>query len=263
MVRLIMTLLVVFLVVPCTVNAQSPLTDFMPQNFFDFSADCKTFGGIEITLAPYAWLAGMEGTLGVNGRTAQIDISPSEALSMLDIAFFNFAQIRKGNALLLSDFMYSSLSDSQQVGRRSSVDSSSEMIAGDLMLGYRVARYPITIDLFAGARYMSTSNFLRINTILGSFEGSADRDWTDPVIGSRFMFNITEDIGFQFRFDVGGFNVSSENVWNLVTGFNFRYNDSMRFILGYRHMSYRYFDNTGFTFDVGLGGFGSALVFTF
>jgi hypothetical protein len=47
-------------------------------------------------------------------------------------------------------------------------------------------------------------------------------------------------------------------------GFNYRFNDNMRAVLAYRHLSYRYFDNdAGFTYDAGMGGLGIAFVFQF
>src|SRR5204863_539958 len=69
----------------------------------------------QFTIAAPGWMAGMSGTIGINGRDADIDVGLGQVLPHLDMVFAMRAQAQKGPFGIFAEFIYIGLSDGAQI----------------------------------------------------------------------------------------------------------------------------------------------------
>lgn len=111
----------------------------------------------EVTVRPYGWLAGLEGTTGIRGYTAETDLDFATILENLDMTAALQLEVRHDRWLLLLDGMY--LKMSAEGGTPgpllSGVNLEMEQILAEASVGYRLWESPRGyFDVFAGVRYM-------------------------------------------------------------------------------------------------------------
>jgi hypothetical protein len=61
--------------------------------------------------APYIYATGLSGTIGVRGRTAEIDMSFGDVLKHTDVGFMGALDARKGRFVLANDITWIKLSE--------------------------------------------------------------------------------------------------------------------------------------------------------
>jgi hypothetical protein len=261
--RFLVLIIVVSLWVPTYVCAQSPFSNVLPLWPSDESLSEK-LGGVDVQLAAYLWTMGLEGTVGVRGVTTSIDVGFDELLKMLNMGVFAFAEIRKDEFALLSDFMYSELADRVEPSPLLTIDSKIKLVAGDVVFSYQVAPRPESIEFFAGARYMSMSMDVDISSPIPILNrrGEGSQRWVDPVVGTRLILDLSPKTSFVLRGDIGGFGVSSELLWQVIAGFRYRLRDNISMGVVYRVLDYDY-TNDGFVLDTAMSGLGLALGISF
>src|SRR6266446_9973142 len=69
----------------------------------------------QFTIAAPGWLAGLDGTIGVRGVNADIDIGFDQILQHLDMIFAMRAEAQKGPFGIYGELIYIGLSDGAQV----------------------------------------------------------------------------------------------------------------------------------------------------
>ncbi len=65
-------------------------------------------------------------------------------------------------------------------------------------------------------------------------------DWVDPVVGVRWMPQISENWHVILKGDIGGFGVGSDFTWNLQGGFMWDATDYLSLVFQYRALSVDY-----------------------
>lgn len=91
---------------------------------------------------------------------------------------------------------------------------------------------------------------------------SADKSWTDPIIGARAQWNIDDKWFLAGKGDVGGFGVGSDFAWNLQATVGYQFTETISAELGYRYYQTDYSDS-GFVYDMAQSGLYTGLNFTF
>ena len=71
----------------------------------------------QFTIAVPGWMAGMDGTIGVRGVNANIDVGFDQILQHLDMIFATRAEARKGPFGIYGEVIYIGLSDGAQINR--------------------------------------------------------------------------------------------------------------------------------------------------
>lgn len=120
----------------------------------------------QLTANAYGWLAGINGTLGAGGYSANADVPFSKILENLDMTAAMQLELRYDRWMLLADGMYLRASaDSETPGRLfSSVGLEVEQVLAEVDLGYRVWEGEAGfLDVFAGARYLKMDNTLSLD----------------------------------------------------------------------------------------------------
>lgn len=214
--------------------------------------------GWTFTLAPYAWLAGISGDVGLFGLPPQeIDASISDVLKNFDIGAMAVAEARNGRFILASDIFYAKLSTSVNTplgiaATSIDVSATSFMLTG--LAGYSlIDEEGVNLDVFAGARvwYSDTSfDFIGGTADGGQFDGKSDGDtWVDPLVGIKGRADLGSNFYVSAWGMIGGFGVSSDLMWDVLGVLGYEFSDTFSLVAGYRAVSVDY-ENDGFVYDI-------------
>lgn len=211
----------------------------------------------------YGWLAGLDGTTTVKGRTADIDVGPFEVLEHLDgVPWMSYAELRAGRFALYNDIFYAPLG--VDANRARSLDRLTldvalgvdiEQVIVEAGAAYEIARLGsfTALDVLAGARYwrqeVDINLALTATVEIAGLTFSRGRaiaragavDWVDPLIGLRVRHQLAPGQELLLRGDVGGFGAGSEFSWNVLGAYSFRIGvysgATVSGMLGYRALS--------------------------
>src|SRR5262249_48326729 len=81
-----------------------------------------------VTISPYLWMAGMDGTLSIGGHEAQVKQSFTDIFSSLKFGVMGLTDIHRGRIGILTDVMWIRLGDEKSIpvqGLPSGVDLTS------------------------------------------------------------------------------------------------------------------------------------------
>jgi hypothetical protein len=212
----------------------------------------------EFRITPYAWFTGMDGTLGRDPVTVDIDKSFLDIVGSLKMAGALQMEASKGRWSFMADGFYAALGAS--VDARAPLSGGGNLdlkqFLGEVDVAYRIHEDSRSfIDLFAGVRY----NALQLDIDLDAStpgggmnlakSDSADQDWADPLIGIRGQWNFEERWFMAGRFDIGGFRVASDLTWNAQMTLGYRFTDGFSTEIGYRYFDTDYRDGD-FIYDL-------------
>src|SRR5437867_6292058 len=139
----------------------------------------------QFTIASPGWLASMNGTIGIRGVNADIDVPVDEVLQHLDMIFAARAEAQKGPFGIYGEVIYIGLSDNTQInGLINNVHEQVDQTLVDGALSWRLFNQPRwSLDLAAGTHYTSVYEQLELHS--------------DPVAiqkaSQRFVNNIADD----------------------------------------------------------------------
>ncbi len=217
------------------------------------------------------WFPGLEGTVGVRGRTATASASFADIIDSSD-SLFGIAgrlEIGRGRWGAFVEGLYNRVTDENASGPlgHADVDITFQETLVDCGLMYRLlgpegkAEFSepteTVLDLYAGARVTSLS----VEFDPATFDSvSGDRTWADPIIGARVGAPLREFVGLPFRLvasgDVGGFGIASDFTWSSTAyiAYDFRlFGTPASVLAGYRAVGWDYSDGTSaaaFTWDI-------------
>jgi hypothetical protein len=219
--------------------------------------------GWVFTVAPYFWMAGLDGDIGIFGlQPVEVDLSFSDIIQDFKFGGMVVMELHNGEWGVFGDVMYVKTEADESVTRSvlgvptslsASVETSS--FTGTLMGEYRIYSEPVaTVDLMAGGRIWDVDNDINIALTAGgaplaAFSGSDGSTWVDPMVGARGRYNIDENWFVNGWAMIGGFGASSEISWDVLAGVGYQYNEWLSFNLGYRALGVDYEDD-GFVYDV-------------
>jgi hypothetical protein len=119
----------------------------------------------QFTIAAPGWVAGMDGTIGVRGVNADINIGFDQILQHLDMIFAARAQAQKGPFGIYGELIYIGLSDDAQVrGLINNIHEQVDMTLVDGALSWRLINQPRwSLDFAAGTHYTNVYERLTLN----------------------------------------------------------------------------------------------------
>jgi hypothetical protein len=239
----------------------------------------------EFDLVPYFWMAGLSGDMTVRGVPLSVSESFSDILSNLDFGAQLHMEAHKGRWGIFLDGTYLSLSsngDATRVrsGPRGRLELTTQVnVDVDITewlveFGgtYNAARWPLgtggsalALDILGGGRYwyVKTDVDVGINQTLGDFGRylsssiSVTKDWIDPFVGARLIFDLPKNFMVVLRSDVGGFDVGSKISWNLAGYVGYNISRVVSLWAGYRALYVDYESGSGtdkFVFDTWMYG---------
>src|SRR6266404_7729654 len=148
----------------------------------------------QFTIAAPGWLAGLDGTIGIRGVNADINIGFDQILQHLDMIFAMRAEAQKGPFGIYGEVIYIGLSDNAQVNRL--INNIHEVVNETLVdgaLSWRLINQPRgSLDLVAGTHYTNIYEQLELHS--------------DPVAiqqaSVRFVNNIAGDLRSRLDQDI-------------------------------------------------------------
>lgn len=208
-------------------------------------------------LTPYAWGAGLDGTVGKFGRRATIEKSFGEVLEGLDAGAMLGFEARRGRIGLLADFMHVRVSEADRVPTPIGIAVDAHVKARSttalLAAQYRSAAADWGyVDLIGGARHWSLHTDVRLGAPL-DVGGSDTESWTDPVIGVKGLYRLGPRSYAMGWAMVGGFGARSRFSSDLMGALGYTLNDQAALLLGWRRLAVDYRES-GFVFDSALQG---------
>ncbi len=205
------------------------------------------------TVAPYGWLAGMDGDVAAFGAPeVEVDLSISDVLDHFDIGLMGVAEARNGRFSFGADLMWVKLSAQEDTPfgiLAHDVELTTEMLmvtgVGAYSLVYEEGG---NLDILAGARLWSVDNELNFNGgLLNGRSFDESETWVDAVVGLKGRFNLSE------AFFLTGWGVigagESDFMWDVMGGIGYSFSDSFSTVAGYRALGVDY-SNDGFVYDV-------------
>src|SRR5437773_4726989 len=148
----------------------------------------------QFTIAAPGWIAGLDGTIGVRGVNADIDVGFDQILQHLDMIFAMRAEAQKGPFGIYGEVIYIGLSDNAQInGLINNIHEQVDETLVDGALSWRLINQPRgSLDLAAGTHYTNIYERLELHS--------------DPVAiqqaSQRFVNNIADDLRSRLDQDI-------------------------------------------------------------
>ncbi len=199
--------------------------------------EMTTESGLSVTAVPfYMWLPGMNGTVGVFGATAEVDVTPidlienlGDLLDALDGIYMGTGELRYGDFGFLYDVVYLELSSINDIERgriSGNVDLGFSQVMATLAGSYRAFETERGyLDALAGLRIWDINMDLGINLNVAALHASDGDSWVDPIVGGKGRFNLTENVYASGWAMIGGFGAGSDFMWDVWGNFGYEVND--------------------------------------
>jgi hypothetical protein len=148
----------------------------------------------QFTIAAPGWMAGLDGTIGVRGVNADIDVGFDQILQHLDMIFAMRAEAQKGPFGIYGEVIYIGLSDNTQInGLINNIHEQVDETLVDGALSWRLINQPRgSLELAAGTHYTNIYERLELHS--------------DPVAiqqaSQRFVNNIADDLRSRLDQDI-------------------------------------------------------------
>src|SRR3954468_2844080 len=120
----------------------------------------------QFTIAAPGWLASLNGTIGVRGVNADIDVPVDEVLQHLDMIFAARAAAQKGPFGVYGEVIYIGLSDDAQINRLiNNIHAHVDQTLVDTALSWWLLNKPRwSLDFAAGTHYTSVYEQLELHS---------------------------------------------------------------------------------------------------
>src|SRR5215217_2956115 len=146
------------------------------------------------TIAVPGWLAGLDGTIGVRGVNANIDIGFDQILQHLDMIFTARVQAQKGPFGIYGEVIYIGLSDGAQInGLINNVHEQVDQTLVDGALSWRLINQPRwSLDFAAGTHYTNVYERLTLDPNPGAIHQASQQLVDD--IAEDLRHRLDQDI---------------------------------------------------------------------
>lgn len=211
-----------------------------------------------VTVAPYLWVAGADGTLTAPiGGTVSNSQSFSQIASNLDAGFAGLIDVRYKALHVFSDNSWVKLQDSNARPGPfvTQADVTVETAFGTAAVAYALPlEWPFEVDLYLGGRWWhSTQNVTLRNAAFAVVAaGGAEQVWGDAVGGVRLLYPITDAWRVSLMGDVGG--GGSDLTWMVTGTLTWMFSEHFGVSTAYRVLGVDYRRN-GWVYDFKQQGF--------
>ena len=207
------------------------------------------------SVTPYLWGSAIKVDVRFpSGQEVSGEAGFDDILDKLDIGGQIHVEGFRGEWGMFVDATYLSLSDD---GVRGPISTNAEIKTGiyEFAALYTPGGADGRFTAITGARIIDLSLDMNFS---GGFPGSpvtrsADKSYTDFMVGGRYIGSFNDRWGFILRGDVGAGD--TESSWNALAGINWRFGDELdnSVMVGWRHMELEVEDQ-GRKIDVGFDG---------
>jgi hypothetical protein len=145
----------------------------------------------QFTIAAPGWMAGMDGTIGIRGVNADIDVGFDQILQHLDMIFALRAEAQKGPFGIFGEIIYIGLSDGAQInGLINNVHEQVDLTLVDGALSWRLVNQPRwSLDFAAGTHYTNVYEQLELHSDPVAIQHASERFVDDVAADLRDRLN--------------------------------------------------------------------------
>ena len=222
-------------------------------------------------IAPYAWVMGMNATVGTMGYSTKVDSAFTEGLDKVDFAGMLAMEAVWHNKFgIMTNLNLVQLKD-QGAYRGVALDGGTDMFFASAALFYRVASEPMkrhpsayaNFDIIAGINYWDVGLDLTAEVPgLGRQHVSKSANWVDPIIGARMQFRFDDNWTFVLQAHAGK-GGDTESTWDAAARIGYRIGNNSTLAIGYRAVNVNRREDNGFIFNTTLHGPIIGVVFSF
>jgi hypothetical protein len=148
----------------------------------------------QFTIAVPGWLPSMNGTIGVRGVNADIDVPVTEVLQHLDMIFAARAEAQKGPFGIFGEVIYIGLSDNTQINRMiNNIHEQVDLTLVDGALSWRLFNQPRwSLDFAAGTHYTNVYERLELHNDPAAIQRASEQFVND--IAADLRERLDQDI---------------------------------------------------------------------
>ncbi len=222
----------------------------------------------QFEVTPYLFAAGMDGTVGLRGVTAGLDVSFDQILDNLDAGFMGVFAAQKGRWGFAFEGVYMRLENSNSgavsgpggvVGINGQLDATASMYVYQGTVGYRVLDEATKVDVLGALRYTKLDLDLDLTAQFtpgivfpgGARSASGSEDWTDFVVGARVLHPLSKQVSLLGYVDAGG--GGSDLTYQFIAGVDWEFRKDFVARIGYRYLYWDFKDN-GTVWDIAARG---------
>jgi len=211
--------------------------------------------GWQFELVPYLWGSGINGQVGVLGRTADVDASFANILDHLHFAAMGMADAHRNQLVVFTDAIYTDVRGQRATPGPlfSSVDPQQRLFILTPAAGYRITDTADTsIDIIGGIRFWHTRSELQFQPgVLPALHVEDSRGWVDAIGGVRARRTLSNRWYLNGYGDLGA--GGSDFTYQLLGSVGIDLHERYAIVLGYRYLSVDYSKNT-FLLDTAMKG---------
>lgn len=196
-------------------------------------------GPWEYKASLYLFTANTKTSTGTPLGPVSAELSFSDALENLDLAFMGTFEASNQKWSFVGDYMFTDLSF-RESSPGPAMARANASVKTQVFSGYALYRVHETstasLDLGGGLRWFSTDTDIRL--VGGAGNGLSfgpDDSWFDPVIAARLNVALSDRWSGAALVDYGGFE-SSNDTWQVVVSLGYAINEKWTLRGGYRHI---------------------------
>jgi hypothetical protein len=207
-------------------------------------------------VAPYAFIPGVHGTVGLFGHDASIHASGSDLLSNFQGGIAGVVEAQKGRFLMPIDLIWTNIATTKNIPigdpDQRSVRAEFSQFIFTPKFGYRMwDGERLKFDALFGVRYWHLGQTLTLRPSNVSRDASAN--WVDVLGGARALLYMTPKAWFTISSDVGA--GQSDLDYQALGLVNFQPKPLLGFFVGWRYLYVDYQNNPGtFLYNVAQSG---------
>jgi hypothetical protein len=208
------------------------------------------------TLTPVIWLATTTTDIQVGDRSRTLVLTAADALGDFQAGGSGRFEVHNGQWGGFADLFFINLENTSNVGPLGNVPLT---VAVDNVLWQVAGTYRVVneddfdLDVFAGARGYSLDVDVTVEPFTGpagilSFPGrfaSRGLSFTDPILGAKAAWQLSDDWAFDLYGDIGGFGAGSDFTYRLGAGLGYSVNDAISLRAGYTMIDFDYSQGSG------------------
>lgn len=210
--------------------------------------------GWTFRVAPYVWAAGLEGEIGVQGVTADVDLSFSDLVEEVDMGFMGQFEARNGRFGLVASPMWISMSG-EASGPAGFFDAS---ITAESTVFDGFATFAVTpkLEVLGGLRYTELDCEIELQAPGAQVSVTESKSWIDPIVGVRYVHQVAARWSLLFRADIGVAG-DSDSIWRAAGLIGYELSRRSTLVFGYSALDYDYEEGSPasrFTWNVTMDG---------
>jgi hypothetical protein len=225
-------------------------------------------------LAPYLWTVNIKGDNTVGPVTVPLDVKFGDIFSTMKFAGSLHFEAGKDRWVGVFDIAYIKIGEDVEIPdpismvlQKANYDFT--IFTWELLGTYRFTKSRSkSLEGLAGIRFTQQKMELTITAPMQDRIGGFTETWVDPVIGIRYISDISPKWYYTLRGDIGGFGIGADFTWNIAGNIIWRVSRVVDVSLGAKYLDVDYKnDKTGtaefFAFDGYQAGILLGAIFNF